>query len=107
MSKYRSAVPFSQRKIFTLLFLACLSAAFSLSFRTSIVMKKLAEGTIEFSVIPVDTAKNKPSFTIPDKMVMKFKNNYFSCEEECGLGMAKMKFITDPVKKEFRTAIIF
>jgi hypothetical protein len=68
--------------------------------------KDISEGIIEFNAEPVDS-KRAGSFTVPDKMVVKFKNNYTAAELEAGWGMAKMKFISDPVTKLFRTQVFF
>jgi hypothetical protein len=37
----------------------------------------------------------------------EFKNNYAAAEQEAGLGFAKLKYIADPVRKEFRAQIWF
>jgi hypothetical protein len=108
MQKQQSNYPFfpsfPKGKIIALFFLVFISSGFG--FRSFSDTDKLKEGFIEFDCTPVDTTLRN-SITIPDKMVMKFKNNYSSTEEEAGLGLAKMKFIADPVKKEFLTAIFF
>ncbi|HET6993046.1 MAG TPA: hypothetical protein VFJ43_17060 [Bacteroidia bacterium] len=105
-SESSSLLTFLNRKTAPLFFLALLPLFFSMGFRPAISDTKLSEGIIEFTASPVDTSL-KSSMIIPDKMIMKFKNNYSSTEEEAGLGFAKMKFIADPVKKEFLTAIFF
>lgn len=68
--------------------------------------KDIKEGVIEFKAEAVDS-KDHASMTVPDKMVVKFKNDYSAAELEAGLGFAKMKFISDPVKKEFRSQVFF
>ncbi|MDQ3111236.1 MAG: hypothetical protein M3R17_15210 [Bacteroidota bacterium] len=68
--------------------------------------KDLKEGVIEFKAEAVDS-KEHASMTVPDKMVVKFKNGFVAAELEAGLGFAKMKFISDPVKKEFRSQVFF
>lgn len=68
--------------------------------------KDIKEGAIEFKAEAVDS-KEHASMTVPDKMVVKFKNDYTAAELEAGLGFAKMKFISDPVKKEFRSQVFF
>ncbi|GAB4145056.1 MAG: hypothetical protein Fur0041_19770 [Bacteroidia bacterium] len=65
-----------------------------------IFKKDISEGTIEFKSEAV--GENKPSaMLVPDKMTVKFKDNYSAAELEAGMGFARMKFISDPVKKEF------
>ncbi len=73
---------------------------------SGIFKKDLKEGVIEFKSEAVD-AKEHASMTVPDKMTVKFKNDFSAAELEAGLGFAKMKFISDPVKKEFRSQVFF
>jgi hypothetical protein len=68
--------------------------------------KDIKEGSIEFKAEAIN-AKDKGSMSVPDKMVVKFKNGYVAAELEAGMGFAKMKFISDPVKKEFRSQVFF
>lgn len=68
--------------------------------------KDIKEGTIEYKAEAV-SSKEHSSITVPDKMEVKFKNDYSSAELEAGMGFAKMKFISDPVKKEFRSQVFF
>jgi hypothetical protein len=71
-----------------------------------IFVKNLKEGEIEFKAESADS-KDHATFTVPDKMIVKFKNDFSSAELEAGLGFAKMKFISDPTKKEFRSQVFF
>ncbi len=73
---------------------------------SGIFKKDIKEGVIEFKSEAVDS-KEHASMTVPDKMVVKFKNDYTAAELEAGLGFAKMKFISDPIKKEFRSQVFF
>ncbi|CAN5163542.1 hypothetical protein BH09BAC5_BH09BAC5_17390 [soil metagenome] len=73
---------------------------------SDIFKKNIKEGVIEFKSEAIDS-KEHASMTVPDKMVVKFKNDFTSAELEAGLGFAKMKFISDPVKKEFRSQVFF
>jgi hypothetical protein len=85
----------------------CFLCLASFSYGCSDIFKKdICEGIIEFKAEAVDPKKQN-SITVPDKMVVKFKNNYYSAELEAGWGMAKMKFISDPVKKLFRSQVFF
>ncbi|HET6993045.1 MAG TPA: hypothetical protein VFJ43_17055 [Bacteroidia bacterium] len=86
---------------FCFLFILSLSQACS-----GIFKKDIKEGVIEFKAEAVDT-KEHASLTVPDKMIVKFKNDYSAAELEAGLGFAKMKFISDPVKREFRSQVFF
>jgi hypothetical protein len=88
-------------RAFCFLFIVSLSQACS-----GIFKKDIKEGVIEFKAEAVD-AKEHASMTVPDKMIVKFKNDYSAAELEAGLGFAKMKFISDPVKKEFRSQVFF
>ncbi len=90
----------------SLLLFICLAAALSWNFCT-ISTSKINEGIIKFDCTPVDSSVKYSPITFPDNVVMKFKNNYSMTSQERGLGFAKMKFITDPVKKEFRTQVLF
>ncbi|MSP69177.1 MAG: hypothetical protein EXR20_02770 [Bacteroidetes bacterium] len=73
---------------------------------SNLYKKDIAEGVIEYSCNALDKKENL-SFTIPSKMLVKFKNDYYAAELEAGLGFAKMKFISDPIKKEFRSQVFF
>jgi hypothetical protein len=73
---------------------------------SGIFKKDIKEGVIEYKAESVD-AKDHASMTVPDKMVVKFKNDYSAAELEAGLGFAKMKFISDPVKKQFLSQVFF
>lgn len=68
--------------------------------------KDIKEGTIEYKSEAV-SSKEHSSITVPDKMIVKFKNDFSSAELEAGMGFAKMKFISDPSKKEFRSQVFF
>lgn len=68
--------------------------------------KDIKEGIIEYKSEAV-SPKEHSSITVPDKLEVKFKNDYSSAELEAGMGFAKMKFISDPVKKEFRSQVFF
>jgi hypothetical protein len=83
-----------------------LSIAFLSQACSDFFKKDIKEGVIEFNAEAVDS-KEHASMTVPDKMVVKFKNDYTAAELEAGLGFAKMKFISDPVKKEFRSQVFF
>lgn len=65
---------------------------------SNIYKKDIDEGIIEYSCEAIDKKENS-SITIPAKMVVKFKNDCYAAELEAGLGFAKMKFISDPIKK--------
>jgi GLPGLI family protein len=85
----------------------CLLLATSLLQACSSFFKKdIKEGEIDYKAESVD-AKDRSSMTVPDKMVVKFKDNYVAAELEAGLGFAKMKFISDPVKKQFLSQVFF
>jgi len=73
---------------------------------SNIYKKDIDEGIIEYSCEAIDKKENS-SITIPAKMVVKFKNDCYAAELEAGLGFAKMKFISDPIKKEFRSQVCF
>lgn len=73
---------------------------------SDIFKRDIKEGTIEYKAEAVNL-KEHSSITVPDKMEVKFKNDYSAAELEAGMGMAKMKFISDPVKKEFRSQVFF
>lgn len=83
-----------------------LSIAFLSQACSDFFKKDIKEGVIEFKAEAV-SAKDNASLTVPDKMTVKFKNGYTAAELEAGLGFAKMKFISDPVKKQFRSQIFF
>lgn len=83
-----------------------LFAAFAFQACSDLFKKDIKEGIIEFKSEAV-SSKEHSSITVPDKMEVKFKNNYSSAELEAGMGFAKMKFISDPVKKEFRSQVFF
>ncbi len=72
----------------------------------NIFHKDIKEGVIEFKAEAVDE-KEHASLTVPDKMVVKFKDNYSAAELEAGLGFAKMKFISDPKTNQFRSQVFF
>ncbi len=87
--------------------LICFVLIASLSQACSDFFKKdIKEGVIEFAAEAVDP-KEGSSMTVPDKMIVKFKNDLIAAELEAGLGFAKMKFISDPVKKQFRSQVFF
>jgi hypothetical protein len=69
-----------------------------------IFMKNITEGTIEYKAVPVRKTNTSPML-LPDKMVVKFKDNFHAAELEAGMGFAKMKFISDPLKKQFITQV--
>lgn len=73
---------------------------------SGIFKKDIKEGIIEYKAEAVD-AKDISSLTVPDKMVVKFKNDYSAAELEAGMGFAKMKFISDPNKNQFLSQISF
>lgn len=100
-----------RRTILVLLLLLFSGLACVFFFRDSeiikgIFKKDIKEGSIEFKAEAVDS-KDHASMTVPDKMVVKFKNDYAAAELEAGMGFAKMKFISDPAKKEFRSQVFF
>ncbi len=97
---------FGSIRIIPFLFLISILSIVSIGFRSGILKKKLREGIIEFSCVPVDTAKTN-FLTAPTNMTMEFKNDYYAYVEECGMGFARMKFIADPIKKEFITSLFF
>ncbi|HEU4716366.1 MAG TPA: hypothetical protein VFU15_00955 [Bacteroidia bacterium] len=68
--------------------------------------KDIKEGVIEFKAEAVGP-KEHASMTVPDKMTVKFKDNYSAAELEAGFGFARMKFISDPVKKQFYSQVVF
>jgi hypothetical protein len=86
--------------------LCFLSIAFLSQACSNFFKKDIKEGIIEFKAEAV-RPKDNGSMTVPDKMVVKFKNDYVAAELEAGMGFAKMKFISDPVKKEFRSQVFF
>ncbi len=86
-----------------LLFLLAVS---SLQACSGIFKKDIKQGMIEYKAEAVDS-KDHASMTVPDKMIVKFKNDYTAAELEAGLGFAKMKFISDPVKKQFLSQVFF
>lgn len=88
-------------RVISFIFIATLIQACS-----GIFKKNIKEGVIEFKAEAVDS-KEHASMTVPDKMTVRFKNDYSAAELEAGLGFAKMKFISDPVKKEFRSQVFF
>jgi hypothetical protein len=71
-----------------------------------IFKKDIKEGAIEFKCEAADP-KIGSSMTVPDKMVVKFKNDFSAAELEAGMGFVKMKFISDPVKKEMHSQVFF
>ncbi|HTL82481.1 MAG TPA: hypothetical protein VL651_12295, partial [Bacteroidia bacterium] len=74
--------------------------------KTGIFKKDLREGIIEYKAEAVDS-KDHSSLTVPDKMVVKFKNDSSEAELEVGMGFAKMKFISDPGKEQFKSQVFF
>lgn len=88
-------------RFLVLLIITSLSQACS-----GIFKKDLKEGVIEFKAEAVDPNEGS-SITVPDKMIVRFKNNFSAAELEAGMGMAKMKFISDPVKQQFRSQVFF
>ena len=85
----------------------CFLLVISLSQACSGIFKKdLKEGSIEYKAEAVGS-KEHQSITVPDKMIVKFKNNYVAAELEAGLGFAKMKFISDPIQKIFLSQVFF
>jgi len=83
-----------------------LLAASLLQACSGIFKKDIKEGVIEYKAEATDT-KDRASITVPDKMTVKFKNDYSAAELEAGFGLARMKFISDPVKKQFLSQVFF
>lgn len=83
-----------------------LSIAFLSQACSDFFKKDIKEGVIEFKSEAV-FEKDNGSMSVPDKMVVKFKDGYVAAELEAGMGFAKMKFISDPVKKEFLSQVFF
>lgn len=85
----------------------CFFIVASLSQACSGIFKKdIKEGVIDYKAEAVDS-KEHASMTVPDKMEVRFKNDYSAAELEAGLGFAKMKFISNPVKKQFLSQVFF
>ncbi|HLG02007.1 MAG TPA: hypothetical protein VI731_00330 [Bacteroidia bacterium] len=68
--------------------------------------KDLKEGEIEYQAEATDPGEHT-SLMVPDKMTVMFKNDFTAAELEAGMGFAKMKFISDPVKKQFHSQVFF
>lgn len=94
---------FSHKKKLIIIVLVLLLAGGAAVFflpKSGIFRRHIKEGEIEYKAEAV-TEQAGSSMTVPDKMVVKFRDNYSAAELEAGMGFARMKFISDPVKKEF------
>jgi GLPGLI family protein len=68
--------------------------------------KNITEGMIEFKAVPVDK-NSSMAMMAPDKMTVKFKDNYSLAEMNAGMGALTMSFISDPKKNEFVNLVSF
>lgn len=72
----------------------------------SATTEKISEGIIEFKATPVNP-KSSMSSMFPDKMTVKFRNNYTLAELKAGLGAMQIGFLSDPQKKTFTNMVSF
>lgn len=67
---------------------------------------KISEGIIEYKAAPVNP-KSSLSMMFPDKMTVKFKNDYTLAELDAGVGAMHIAFLSDPNKRTFTNMVSF
>lgn len=67
---------------------------------------KISEGIIEYKATPINP-KSSLSMMFPDKMTVKFRNDYTLAELDAGVGAMHIAFLSDPNKKTFTNMVSF
>ncbi|MCA6363787.1 MAG: DUF4412 domain-containing protein [Bacteroidetes bacterium] len=90
--------------------LLCIFALMMLAFMWGCEEKtttsQIAEGIIEYKATPVNP-KSSLSMMFPDKMTVKFRNDYTLAELDAGVGAMHIAFLSDPNKKTFTNMVSF